>query len=132
MVMPEASSEKLRLDKWLWQARFFKSRSIAAEQCRAKKVRINGQHVKKPSATVVAGDVLTFPKAGDIRVIKIIALGNRRGPASEAVLLYKDLTPPQEKVTEIEKKVENPRRERGMGRPTKTDRRAIDRLQGKS
>lgn len=132
MTAAQENSAKLRLDKWLWQARFFKSRSLAAAQCRAKKVRINGQHVKKASTPVSAGDVLTFPKAGDVRVIEIVALGERRGPAPEAALLYKDLTPPKESASTDAEKPANPSRERGTGRPTKTDRRALDRLLGKS
>jgi len=128
----ENSAGRLRLDKWLWQARFFKSRSLAAAQCRAKKVRINGENAKKASATVVVGDVLTFPKADDIKVIEILALGVRRGPAPEAALLYKDLTPLRETAAGGPDGTLNPSRERGMGRPTKTDRRALDKLQGKS
>jgi len=132
MSTPENSAERLRLDKWLWQARFFKSRTLAALQCRAKKVRVNGEHVKKASATIMVGDVLTFPKADQVRVIEIVALGVRRGPAPEAALLYKDLTLLGEIAGENPKKSLNPSRERGMGRPTKTDRRALDKLQGKS
>lgn len=132
MKTVENDGARLRLDKWLWQARFFKSRSLAAVQCRAKKVRINGEHVKKASATVAVGDVLTFPKAGEIKVIEIVALGVRRGPATEAALLFKDMTPAPEKASDLVDKPGNPSRERGMGRPTKTDRRALDRLQGKS
>lgn len=132
MADSDQNTEKLRLDKWLWQARFFKSRSLAAAQCRAKKVRINGDHAKKASAMVAVGDVLTFPKADEVRVIEVVALGVRRGPATEAALLYKDLTPPKQKATNGDEMGENPSRERGMGRPTKTDRRALDRLQGKN
>ena len=131
MAVSDQSVEKIRLDKWLWHARFFKSRSLAAVQCRAKKVRINGDHAKKASAMITVGDILAFPKADDVKVIEIAALGARRGPATEAALLYKDLTPPKEKAAESGNKAINPSRERGMGRPTKTDRRALDRLQGK-
>lgn len=124
------SEAKLRLDKWLWQARFFKSRSIAATVCKARKVRINGQHAAKASQTVGIGDILTFPQANRIRVIEIIALGTRRGPATEAILLYNDITPPEER-SEVTSAAEtaSPTRERGQGRPTKADRRALDRLQ---
>jgi len=132
VAISDQTIEKLRLDKWLWQARFFKSRSLAAAQCRAKKVRINGDHAKKASAMIAVGDVLTFPKADDVRVIEVVALGVRRGPATEAALLYKDLTPPKQKTAGADETGGNPSRERGMGRPTKTDRRALDRLQGKN
>lgn len=72
--------------------------------------------------------MLTFPKAGDVKVVEIVALGTRRGPASEAQLLYKDLTPPSEKTKSGDPVTVNPSREKGMGRPTKTDRRALDKL----
>jgi ribosome-associated heat shock protein Hsp15 len=120
---------QLRIDKWLWQARFFKSRTLAAGVCRAKKVRVNGAHCSKASTMVSVGDVLTFPKATEIRVVKILALGSRRGPASEAELLYDDMTPPsvksgaQDAISPV-----NPSREKGAGRPTKTDRRALDKF----
>lgn len=124
------SEPKLRLDKWLWQARFFKSRSIASTMCKARKVRVNGQHAAKASQTVGVGDILTFPQANRIRVIEIIELGTRRGPATEAVLLYNDLTPPEEKAEDMKAgTAKNPTREKGQGRPTKADRRALDHLQ---
>ena len=93
------SSAKLgfRIDKWLWQARFFKTRSLAAKLVQSGKLRLNGNLVYKPAQNVSAGDVLTFPQAFDIRAIEIVELGTRRGPAPEAQLLYKDLAPPEPK-----------------------------------
>ena len=84
----------LRLDKWLWQARFFKSRSLAAEVIEAGSVRVNGTRVSRPGRDVGAGDVLTFAQGARIRVVRILALGERRGPASEAQTMYLDLDPP--------------------------------------
>lgn len=110
---------KLRIDKWLWQARFFKTRSLAAKQVSGGHVRLNGNRVQKPAQAVVPGDVLTFPQGRIVRVVCIEALGTRRGPAPEAQTLYKDLTEKQEKPPP------NPGFE-GKGRPTKKDRRAID------
>lgn len=81
----------LRVDKWLWQARFFKTRALAAELAESGHLRINGQPTRKPGAGVGEGDVLTFPQGSRIRVIKILALGLRRGPAPEAQMLYLDL-----------------------------------------
>lgn len=121
------SDQKLRLDKWLWQSRFFKSRSLATNICKARKVRVNGEHATKASQTVTVGDVLTFPQANRIRVIEIKELGTRRGPASEAALLYNDLTPPETREDTAAPETA-PSRERGMGRPTKADRRALDKL----
>lgn len=118
-----------RIDKWLWHARFFKTRTLASKQCRNRKVRIDGTIQTKPSAYVLPGMVLTFSTARAIRVIKILALSTRRGPATEAQALYEDLRPPEQK-PKIEQKIETSpaNREAGSGRPTKRDRRKIDRL----
>ena len=86
-----------RIDKFLWFARFTKSRTLAATIVSAGRVRINGERCEKPSSTVKIGDVLTFPAGAQVRVIKVINGGERRGPASEARLLYEDLTPPSVK-----------------------------------
>ncbi|NDV01922.1 RNA-binding S4 domain-containing protein [Pseudoroseicyclus tamaricis] len=83
--------ETIRLDKWLWQARFFKTRGLAASLAAAGKCRVNGQRTDKPARAIGAGDVLTFPQAGNIRVVRVLACGERRGPASEAAALYEDL-----------------------------------------
>jgi ribosome-associated heat shock protein Hsp15 len=83
----------LRLDKWLWQARFCKSRSLAAALIEAGSVRVNGTRVSRPGRDVQTGDVLTFPQGARIRVVRVVALGLRRGPATEAQALYLDLEP---------------------------------------
>ena len=83
----------LRLDKWLWQARFFKSRALATEEIESGHVRINGVKTRKPGHVLRTGDVLTFPQGNDIRVVRVLDLGYRRGPATEAQLLYLDLAP---------------------------------------
>ncbi|MFP5480925.1 MAG: RNA-binding S4 domain-containing protein [Alphaproteobacteria bacterium] len=83
----------MRLDKWLWQARFFKSRGLAAEVIEAGSVRVNGTRVSRPGRDVTEGDTLTFPQGSRIRVVRITALGYRRGPATEAQGLYLDLDP---------------------------------------
>jgi ribosome-associated heat shock protein Hsp15 len=88
-----AAAQKLRLDKWLWQARFFKSRTIAAEVIAEGHVRVNGTRVSRPGRDIAEGDTLTFPQGHRIRVIRITALGQRRGPATEAQGLYVDLDP---------------------------------------
>jgi ribosome-associated heat shock protein Hsp15 len=114
----------LRIDKWLWHARFLKSRTLAARLCDGTRVRLNGQAVGKTAQPVKVGDVLTFPLGPYIRVIKILALGTRRGPATEARALYEDLDPP----TPDSRLALDPRREPGSGRPTKAERRATDAL----
>ena len=88
----------LRIDKWLWQARFFKTRSLAAKLVQSGKLRLNGDLVSKPARNVTAGDVLTFPLALKIRVIEIVELGTRRGPAPEAQALYSEMCPPETKL----------------------------------
>jgi len=86
-----ATSPKARLDIWLWQARFFKSRSLAADVVETGHCRINGRRVGKPAQPVVPGDVLTIPQGARVRLIRVAALGLRRGPACEAQALYADL-----------------------------------------
>lgn len=115
-----AGADKLRLDKWLWHARFFKTRTLAARQVTGGHVRVDGVRVSKAAYVVSAGMVLTFQQERDIRVIRVLGLGVRRGPAAEAQALYEDLEPvvksaPVERVGE---------------RPTKKDRRALDALRG--
>ena len=74
----------LRLDKWLWYARFFKSRSLATQLCGTGKLRLAGEAVKKAHQKVRPGDVLTFPQGHHIRVIKVLALAARRGPGQRS------------------------------------------------
>lgn len=121
--MSEASADKLRLDKWLWYARFYKTRSLAASIVAGGAVRINGTPASKRSTTITAGDVLTFSKDDHIRVIRVEACGTRRGPAPEAQALYTDMAPPERRTED--KVPHNPAFE-GKGRPTKRDRRQLD------
>ena len=114
--MTDAPRQTIRLDKWLWHARFFKSRSIAAGVVSAGKVRIGGTPVSKPARAVGAGDVLTFSQADATKVVRILACGERRGPAPEAQKLYEDMSPP------VERRPYNPGGDR-KGRPTKKERR---------
>ena len=123
--MGEETAEKLRIDKWLWQARFFKMRSLAADMVGTGHLRLNNRPIHKPGQTVKPGDVLVFPQGPWVRVIEIAALGTRRGPAEEARTLYTDLDPPQAKPKE-DQPPPVALRERGAGRPTKKERRAMD------
>ncbi|MFQ5437526.1 MAG: RNA-binding S4 domain-containing protein [Paracoccaceae bacterium] len=113
----------IRLDKWLWFARFFKTRTLSAKTVAAGQVRLNGDRVRKPSQSVGPGDTLTFAQGNRVRVVKVLATGTRRGPASEATQLYHDLAPPEP---------HTPPTGRVGARPTKKDRRAIDRALGES
>ena len=81
----------IRLDKWLFQARFLKSRGLAADLIQDGKIRVNGQPTDKPARAVGAGDVLTFAVCAQVRVWRVLDLGERRGPASEARTLYEEI-----------------------------------------
>lgn len=115
----------LRVDRWLWFARVFKSRTVAARFAESHHLRINGAVVTKPNHGVHLGDVLTFVQGERVRVLRVLALGDRRGPAPEARALYEDIAPQQDTTPRLQPPG---RRERGTGRPTKAERRAVDRL----
>ena len=122
-------SEKLRIDKYLWAIRAFKTRSISTEACKAGRVKMNGQNLK-PSHIVKVGEIYSVQKGSDKKVIKVAGLLDRRVDAKTAVTFYEDVTPIEE--TLGYKSVfhtPNLSRDRGTGRPTKKDRREIDDLQ---
>ena len=129
----DAQDMPLRLDKWLWYARFFKTRSAATKAISSGRFRLDGMVMNKPHRQALCGQVLTFIQGDRIRVIRILALGSRRGPASEASALYEDLTPARDVLqkTERRKQPEFEARSKGSGRPTKLQRRATDRLKAK-
>ncbi len=125
--MPPTIGDKkpsLRLDKWLWHARFFKSRTLSAKQVRGGHVRVNGTKVSKPSLMVEVGDTLTFTQADKIKVVRLAKLSLRRGPASEAQTLYQDLSPTEPPACP------SPGHDRKGGRPTKKDRRDMGPFRG--
>ncbi len=129
---PDGAAGSIRLDKWLWQARFCKTRTLAAKLCTGGRVRIDGRVVDKAHAAVRPGQVLTFALGEHVRVVRVAALGTRRGPAPEARTLYEDLAPPQAETRLARIDAAGPappRRPPGSGRPTKKDRRSVDRLQ---
>lgn len=88
-------ADDLRLDKWLFYARLFKSRGLAAERIEAGGVRLNGQPCRKPGRAIRPGDMLTVSAFGQVRSVQVLALGTRRGPATEAQALYRELTDDQ-------------------------------------
>ena len=112
-----------RIDKYLWFARCYKSRTLAATLVSEGRVRINGARCEKPSVAVKIGDVLTLSAGPHVRVIKVLSVGVRRGPASEARLLYEDLTPPAPPKDEAPAIPGS--RDKGSGRPTKKERREM-------
>lgn len=116
-----------RLDKWLWFARIAKTRSLAAKLVETGKARVNRVRVTKASRTVKPEDVITLAIHGRVRVLKVLDIGARRGPAAEAALLYEDLTPPALRRGAHKVIIPPPAlREKGSGRPTKRDRRRMD------
>ena len=114
--MTDAARPSIRIDKWLWHARFFKTRTLAASVVAAGKVRVDGTPVSKTSRAVSPDMVLTFVKEGEAKVVRILACGERRGPAPEAQSLYEDLSPEPEP-----RPMTNPGYE-GKGRPNRKDR----------
>ena len=119
--------DSIRIDKWLWAARYFKSRSAAATACDGGKVDVNGQRAR-PARLVRPGDLVEVTLPGGRRIARIRALAERRGSAAVAALLLEDLTPP---APPREARVRAPLyRAPGLGRPTKRDRRQLQRLTG--
>lgn len=123
--MSEAPSS-VRVDKWLWAARMFKTRSSASTACSAGHVKIAGVSVKA-SKPVRPGDRIDVLTPGGPRELEVVALGDRRGPASVARTLYVDHTPPP---PPKEERVVEGQRERGAGRPTKKQLRELRKLRG--
>ncbi len=117
---------EVRIDKWLWAARCFKTRSMASNACSAGHVKVEGSSVKA-SKVVRVGDNVEVRTPGGLRVLEIAALGVRRGPASEAQKLYVDHTPPPPPKEEVDPMVY---RDRGTGRPSKRDLREIRKIRG--
>ena len=122
----DQGSPSLRIDKWLWAARFFKTRSLAAAACAGGKVDINDE-AAKPAKAVRPGDLVKVTVPGGRRVARVVALSERRGPPATARTLYEDLTPPAPPRIG---QARPPYRSPGVGRPTKRQRREIDRLRG--
>ncbi|NMG40696.1 RNA-binding S4 domain-containing protein [Chelativorans sp. ZYF759] len=121
-----AEAGRQRIDRWLFFARVVKSRSLAARLVAAGKIRRNRDKLELPSGQVGPGDVLTITLERRVLVYRVLAPGSRRGPAEEARLLYEDLTPPAEsRPSPVD---ETAPRDHGAGRPTKKERRALDRL----
>ncbi len=123
-----AMEEKLRIDKYLWAIRIFKTRSMATDACKAGRIKCNGQNVK-PSALVKVGEVYQISKGGERRVIEVVELLYQRSDAKTAVTKYIDQTPEEEKAA-FKSVFHAPalKRERGSGRPTKKERRETDEL----
>lgn len=120
----------VRIDKWLWAVRLYKTRSQAAEACKSGKVRIEGQHVKA-SREVKVGDVIEVYSGGLVKKVKVLKAVKNRVGAKLVPGLMEDLTPPEvlERI-EMTRKVNFEKRDHGIGRPTKKERRIIEKLKG--
>jgi ribosome-associated heat shock protein Hsp15 len=116
--------DRQRIDKWLWHARVVRTRSAATALATAGHVRLNGQRIDAASRPVRPADVVTVGLDRAVRVLKVLGFSERRGAADDARLLWEDLTPPPDPASPPAAGVRDP----GAGRPTKRDRRALDKL----
>jgi ribosome-associated heat shock protein Hsp15 len=124
MNMPE--KEKLRIDKYLWAIRIFKTRTLATEACKAGKIKLEGQNIK-PSHEVKVGEIYQVSKGVERKVIKVTGLLENRMDAKSVINFFEDQTP-FEQTNQFKTMFHAPmlKRDRGAGRPTKRDRREID------
>jgi ribosome-associated heat shock protein Hsp15 len=130
-----------RLDKWLWFARFVKTRTLASEAVAAGKVRINKARIDKPAQPVRPGDVLTIALHRRVQLVRVLGIAERRGPSAAAQALYEELTAEGDTLKPLAPSPPAARRQppattpaeraAGSGRPTKRERREIDRFNGR-
>ena len=120
--------QKLRIDKWLWAARYFKTRSLAADAVECGKVLLNAARVK-PAKLITAGDMISIRLGPYQHVVKVLGLSNQRGPATEAQKLYQETEESRQKreTLALELKAQ-PEPTHHKGRPTKRDRREIEKF----
>ena len=130
MISNILEKKTLRLDIYLYYIRLFKSRSIATKFILTNRLRISGQVTQKPHKMISVGDVLTMTINDNIKVLKVLDIPNRRGPYSESLNFYEDITP-NESVPKKENLKPNNKFVERVGRPTKRDRRQTDRLMGR-
>lgn len=120
--------ETIRIDKWLWTVRLFKSRSISTEACKSGKVKVDGKNIK-PSKEVKIGNVITIQQNPIIKTVKVKQILKNRVSATLAAIAMEDLTSAEEyDKLKIMRELNYERRDHGLGRPTKRDRRDIEKL----
>ncbi len=118
-----------RIDKWLWFARRFKTRTLAARFVTSGHIRLNNHRITKTSHLVQINDTITYVSKQKVTILKVTGIGVRRGPANEAAILYQDLSPPEVALSKKARILSSSgKREEGAGRPTKKQRREIDAL----
>lgn len=129
--MNNSSNDKVRLDKWLWAARFFKTRSLAGEEIDKGRVKVNGQ-VAKASREPKVGDEIELRAGFDHKTVRVKALSNARGPAPQAALLYEETAQSllaRSQAAEQRRLAPEPSHSLERGRPTKRDRRQLEHWQ---
>ena len=130
MISSILEKKTIRLDIYLYYIRIFKSRSIATKFVSTNRLRISGQVTQKPHKMISIGDVLTISINDNIKILKVLDIPNRRGPYSESLNFYEDITPIENIPKKESIKLDMKFLER-VGRPTKRERRQTDRLMGR-
>ena len=130
MISSILEKKTIRLDIYLYYIRIFKSRSIATKFVSTNRLRISGQVTQKPHKMISIGDVLTITINDNIKILKVLDIPNRRGPYSESLNFYEDITPVENIPKKESIKLDMKFVER-VGRPTKRERRQTDRLMGR-
>ena len=130
MISNILEKKTLRLDVYLYYIRIFKSRSLATKFVSTNRLRISGQVTQKPHKMISIGDVLTMTINDNIKILKVLDIPNRRGPYSESLNFYEDITPIENVTKKKSIKLDMKFVER-VGRPTKRERRQTDRLMGR-
>jgi ribosome-associated heat shock protein Hsp15 len=122
------TDDRQRIDRWLWHARIVRTRSAAAALAASGHVRLNGARIAAPSKPVKPGDVVTIALDARVRVLKVTGFAARRGAAEEGRALYQDMAPPAPAAAAPAEEPPIAQRDAGRGRPTKRERRAIERF----
>ncbi len=126
----QAHPTKLRIDKWLWAARFFKTRALAVEAVECGKVHVNDARIK-PAKAIGAGDILTIRLGPYQHVVEVLALSDRRGPAPQAQKLYRETEQSRIQREALAAELRAQAKPAFPGRPTKRDRRTIEKFREK-
>ena len=130
MILNNLKKKNIRLDLYLFYIRIFKSRNLASKFIISNRLRISGQVTQKPHKLISTGDVLSLPIEDNVKILKVVDIPNRRGPFSEALNYYEDITPIKTEVNNVNISFKSKFAVR-VGRPTKLERRQTDKLMGR-
>ena len=130
MTLNIFEKKNIRLDLYLFYIRIFKSRNLATKFITSNRLRISGQVTQKPHKLISTGDVLSLPIEDNVKILKVVDIPNRRGPFSEALNYYEDITPIKTEVNNVNISFKSKFAVR-VGRPTKLERRQTDKLMGR-